>query len=78
MNLRSKVAALAAILTADLLFFIFFGVYYPESLETILQWLPWENNMEKAIMVISGLIIAILTSTAIVHVLLKSLRKITQ
>jgi len=60
------------ILIADLLFFLFFSVYYPETLETVLQWLPWESNIEKALLIISGLIIAVLTSTAIIYVLVKN------
>jgi len=78
LSLQSKVAVLAAILIADLLFFYFFGVYYPELFEDVLERLPWENSLEKAIMIISGLIIAVLTSTAIIYVLLKNLQKTTK
>jgi len=78
LSLQSEVAVLAAILIADLLFFYFFGVYYPELFEAVLQWLPWENSLEKAIMIISGLIIAVLTSTAIIYVLVKNLQKTTK
>jgi len=72
LSLPLKLSSLAMILIADLLFFLFFSVYYPEALETVLQWLPWESNIEKALLIISGLIIAVLTSTAIIYVLVKN------
>jgi len=72
LSLPLKLSSLAMILIADLLFFLFFSVYYPETLETVLQWLPWESNIEKALLIISGLIIAVLTSTAIIYVLVKN------
>jgi len=75
LSVPSKISTLAAILIADLLFFIFFGVYYPETLAAILEWLPWENILEKALLIISGLIIAVLTSTAIIYVLVKTFQK---
>ena len=75
MGLQSKVTVLAAILIADLLFFYFFGLYYPEVFEIVLQWLPWDDILEKAVMIITGLIIAVLTSTAIIYVLVKNFQK---
>ncbi|MEM2111909.1 MAG: hypothetical protein QXX08_08550 [Candidatus Bathyarchaeia archaeon] len=78
MSLQSKVAALAAILIADLLFFYFFAVYYPKLFELILTWLPYDDSLEKAIIIITGLIIAVLTSTAIIYVLVKNLQKPTK
>lgn len=78
MSLQSKVAVLATVLILDLLFFYFFGIYYPELFETILQWLPYDNSLEKAVMIITGLIIAVLTSTAIIYILVKNLQKPTK
>jgi len=75
LSLPLKISFLAMILIADLLFFLFFGVYYPETLETLLQWLPWENNVEKALLIIFGLIIAVSTSTGIIYILVKNLMK---
>ena len=75
MSLPLKLSFLAMILIADLLFFLFFGVYYPETLEALLQWLPWGNNVEKALLIISGLVIAVLTSTGIIYILVKNLMR---
>lgn len=75
MSPASKLSALAAILLADLLFFLFFVAYYPEILEALLRQLPWDNNLEKAVIVISGFVIGVLTSTAIVNVLIKNFMK---
>jgi uncharacterized protein YacL len=75
LSVASKVSVLAAILIADLLFFTFCSIYYPEMLQLILELLPWENALEKAIMIIIGLIIAVLSSAAIINILLKSFQK---
>lgn len=76
MRSSSKILALLAILVTDLLFFLFFGVWYPEVFEDLLHWLPWENHLERAILVISGLIIAVLTSIAVVYLSVKHLQRI--
>jgi len=68
----SKISALAAIFVADLLFFLFFAIYYPEILEVFVRQLPWEDSLEKAIIVISGFVIGVLTSTAIANILIKN------
>ena len=78
MSPASKLTALAAILIADLLFFLFFAVYYPEMFGAILRWLPWRDGLEKGILVITGLLIAVVTSTAIVHVLVKTFQKMAR
>lgn len=75
MGLPRKLPVLLAVLIADLLFFLFFSVHYPETFEVILQLLPWEDNIEKVIMIILGLIIAVSSSTATIHVLMKEFRK---
>lgn len=75
MSPTSKLSILAAILLADLLFFLFLGIYYPEVLSTVLQWLPWEDSLEKAVLILSGLIIAVLTSTAMIRVAVKALQR---
>lgn len=75
MSLPAKVSLLAAVLTADLLFFMLFSVQYPDLFEALLDSLPWEDNLEKAIMIIAGLVVAVLSSAAIVYVLAKSLHK---
>lgn len=78
MNPASKLSALAAILIADLLFFLFIGIYYPELFNNLLRLLPWRDSLERGILVIAGLVIAVITSTAIVQVLIKTIQGMTR
>ena len=75
MSVASKVSVLSAILIADLLFFMFSSIYYPEMLQLILEVLPWEDTLEKAIMIILGLVIAVISSAAIINIAIKALQK---
>jgi len=70
----SKFSALAAILIADLLFFLFIGIHYPELFNNLLRLLPWRDSLERGVLVIAGLVIAVITSTAIVQVLIKTIQ----
>jgi len=72
----SALPALLTILVADLLFFLFFGVSYPEVFDTILALLPWEDSVEKAIIVISGLIVAVASSAAIIQISIRKVREL--
>ena len=74
MSPASKFSALAAILIADLLFFLFIGIHYPELFNNLLRLLPWRDSLERGILVIAGLVIAVITSTAIVQVLIKTIQ----
>ena len=78
MNSASKLSALAAILIADLLFFLFIGIYYPELFNNLLRLLPWRDSLERGILVIAGLVIAVITSTAMVQVLIKTIQGMTR
>ena len=78
MSIASKVSILAAIVIADLLFFYFFSVYYPEILEGIFEQLPWEDTFEKSIMIILGLLIAVISSATIVNVVIKHFQTTTK
>lgn len=75
MTLQAKVSVLAAILVADLLLFSFVRADYPEIFEAALERLPWDDNLEEAVIVISGYIVAVLSSSAIVYVLTKHFQK---
>jgi len=70
--LSTKISVLSAILIADLFFFTLSSLYYPEMLQLVLQFLPWDDTLEKAVMIIIGLILAVLSSAAIINILLKS------
>ena len=72
----STLPALLTILVADLFFFLFFGVSYPEVFDTILTLLPWEDSIEKALIVISGLIIAVASSAAIMQISIRKVREL--
>ena len=74
----AKLSILSAILIADLFFFLFLGFCYPETLGVILSWLPWNDSMEKAVLVLSGLVISIVASTAIVWLTLRDLIKLSK
>lgn len=75
MDLPTKISALSAILIADLLFFTLSSLYYPEMFQVVLQLLPWEDTLEKATMIIVGLMVAVLSSAAITNILLKSFQR---
>ncbi len=75
MDLPTKISALSAILIADLLFFTLSSLYYPEMFQVVLQLLPWEDTLEKATMIIVGLMVAVLSSAAIINILLKSFQR---
>jgi len=72
LDLSTKISVLSAILIADLLFFTLSSLYYPEMLQLVLQFLPWDDTLEKAVMIIIGLIVAVLSSATIINILLKS------
>jgi hypothetical protein len=74
-NVATKISILSAILVADLLFFIFSSIYYPEMLQLVLESLPWEDTLEKALLIIIGLVIAVISSSAIINILIKALKK---
>ena len=69
MKLSTKIAVLAIVLAADLLFFFFLETVSPSFIERIFQNLPWSDNVEKTVAIIAGLAIAVVTSSMIVYVL---------
>lgn len=75
MSLVPRILALAALLAADLLFFIFLGRYYPEVFDLVLQWIPWQSPLKKPIIILLGLIIAVATSVAIIHTIIIGIKK---
>lgn len=75
-RLLTKIALLGAILAADLLFFFVLPTYFPETFDTVFQMTPWPDDAEKTFAIFSGLAIAVLSSSVIVHILAQRLRKI--
>lgn len=78
MKLSTKIAALSAILATDLSFFLFFKTYLPEAYDFLFQAMPWPDNIEKIFAIIFGLLVAILSSSSIVYILIKHLLKSLQ
>jgi len=74
-TLQAKVSLLLAILIADLLFFMLIRADYPEVFEAFLERLPWDDDLEEAVIVISGYIVAVLTSSATIYVLVKHFQR---
>jgi hypothetical protein len=71
----AKLSLLSAILLADLFFFLFSTLYYHRIFQIVLEILPWEDTAEEALIIIAGLIIAVLSSTKIISILVKALQK---
>ena len=76
MSTRSQVFFLSTVLTFDLLFFIIIGRYYPDYFTAILESLPWGNEVEAALIIISGLLIAIICALTLFRIFLKNLREV--
>lgn len=75
MTLQAKVSLIMAVLIADLLFFLFVRAEYPEVFEAVLERLPWDDSLEEAVIVISGYVVAVLSSSAAIYVLIKHFQK---
>ena len=76
MSNRSRVFLLSTVLAVDLLFFIIIGQYYPEYFTMILDSLPWGNEVEAALIIIGGLLVAIVCALLLFRILLKNLREV--
>lgn len=75
MTLQAKISLILAILIADLLFFMLVRADYPEIFDALLERLPWDDNLEEAVIVLSGYVIAVLTSSAAIYVLIKQFQR---
>lgn len=75
-RLLTKIALLGTILAADLLFFFVLPTYFRETFDAVFQMTPWPDDAEKTFAIFSGLAIAVLSSSVIVHILAQRLRKI--
>jgi len=69
---------LSAVLAADLSFFLFLGTHFPKAYELVFEKMPWPNNLEKTFAIITGLVIATLTSLSIAYLMTKRLLKSIQ
>lgn len=76
MSSRTRVFLISTVLAVDLLFFIVIGQYYPEYFAVILSSLPWGNEVEAALIIIGGLLVAIVCALMLFRILLKNLREV--
>ena len=76
MSTRSRVFFLSTVLAVDLLFFIIIGRYYPDYFTVILDWLPYGNEVEAAVIILSGLLIAFVSGYLLFKALLGKLREV--
>jgi hypothetical protein len=77
-RLSIKIAVLTVILAADLAFFLFFRMYFPQAYEMVFKKIPWPDDLEKTFAIIIGLVTALLTAFSIAHITLNSLLKSIQ
>lgn len=75
MKLQTKILALSAVFVADLFFFLFFIGHYPGLFKLILRWLPWQDDIEKGIIILVGFLIAVLTPSGLMYILAKEVQK---
>ena len=78
MKFSIKIAVLSAVLAADLSFFLFLGTHFPEAYELVFEKMPWADNVEKTFAIITGLVIATVTSLSIAYLMTKRLLKSIQ
>ena len=76
MRSTARIGFLAVILIIDLIFFLLTSFYFPEALNTILRQLPFNDSYERVTIILTGFLIAVITSTAIVSSIMKALRGI--
>lgn len=76
MNKRSTLFFLILILALDLLFFGVVVQRYPQVFEALLDLMPFNNHIETAVILVSGFIVAIVSSVAIVRRLISGLGEV--
>ncbi len=78
MRFSIKIAMLSVILAADLSFFLFLRTHFPQAYELVFEKMPWPDNLEKTFAIITGLVIATVTSLSIAYLMTKRLLKSIQ
>ena len=73
MRATTKIVALSLILALDLIFFLVLRVYLPQLFNLIFHMMPWSDDLEKFILIIVGMAVAVVCSLGIAHILLKRL-----
>ncbi len=76
MSTRSRVFLLSTVLAVDLLFFMVLGQYYPQYFTKLLNVLPFSNEVEAAVIILGGLVLAIICSVMLVRLVLGQLKEV--
>ena len=76
MSTRSRLFLLSTVLAVDILFFMVIGQYYPQYFSKLLNVLPFSNEVEAAVIILGGLVLAIVCSILLVRFVLSQLREV--
>ncbi len=76
MSTRSRLFFLSTILAVDIFFFMSIGQYYPQGFTQILDFLPFGNEVEAAVIILGGLVVAIVCALLLVRLVLGQLGEV--
>jgi Kef-type K+ transport system membrane component KefB len=71
---RTRTLVLSTVLAVDIVFLLLAGYYYPALFESLVDWLPYENEIEISVILVSCFIIAVLSSYVLLKDFFKALR----
>jgi Kef-type K+ transport system membrane component KefB len=75
---RTRTLVLSTVLAVDIVFLLLAGYYYPALFESLVDWLPYENEIEISVILVSCFIIAVLSSYVLLKDFFKALRDATE
>ncbi len=76
MSIRSRLFFLSTVLAVDIFFFMGIGQYYPEGFTRILDFIPFNNEVEAAVIILGGLVVAIVCALLLVRLVISQLGKV--
>ncbi len=76
MSTRSRLFFLSTVLAVDIFFFMGIGQYYPEGFTRILDFLPFNNEVEAAVIILGGLVVAIVCALLLVRLVINQLGEV--
>jgi hypothetical protein len=65
---------LSTVLAVDVLFLLIAGYYYPVLFQSLLNYLPYDNDIETAVILISCFFTAVVSSYLLFKLFLKALK----
>ena len=69
---------LSTVLAVDILFLLIAGYYYPALFESLVDWLPYENEIEISVILVSCFIVAVVFSYALLKDFFKALKEASE